>query len=413
MTSVVLVAFLIPLGLLARTLNEERALGAARQDAQSAAVLVDDPVRLDAVLQSINGAGRQTTVFSPDGRTYGAPAERTDSVRLAAAGQAFTARTAGGAEVLVPVASGDGVTVVRTFVPEAHLSAGVSRAWTVLVVVGLALLGVTAVAGDRIAARLSRSVSELADAAERLGAGDLTARVEPSGPKEVASVGVVLNRLGARVTDLLADERELIADLSHRLRTPITALRLDTDLLADPDERTRLTHHVDELVAAVDAVIAEARRHEPRGAVRCDAAVVVRDRARFWEVLATAQQRPFTVVAPAAGSLPVPVTPAALGAALDVLVENVFRHTPARTRLELRVEARADEVVVSVADDGPGLASLENVVRGSSGAGASGLGLDVARRTATDAGGRLELAARSSGSGTQVSLVFPTTLAES
>ena len=69
--------------------------------------------------------------------------------------------------------------------------------------------------------------------AERLGRGDLDARVEPGGPDEVREVGAALNRLAARISELLAREREEVADLSHRLRTPVTALRLDVESLPE------------------------------------------------------------------------------------------------------------------------------------------------------------------------------------
>ena len=171
MTSVVLVAFLVPLGLLARSLASERALATARQDAQQVAVfagaVADDPARLQAALLAVNDGGRRTTVFLPDGTVVGAPAVRTPSVELASLGRALTARSDGGAEVLLPVGAGDGITVVRTFVPSGQLTAGVARAWGVLAVVGLVLLGGTALAGDRIAARLSRSVRDLAQVAEK------------------------------------------------------------------------------------------------------------------------------------------------------------------------------------------------------------------------------------------------------
>ena len=232
-TSIVLVAFLLPLGFVARSLTQERALSVGRQDAQQVALFTDDPVRLQAALVAVNAGDRRTTVFATDGTILGAPAEDSASVALARSGQAFTANTAGGVELLVPVARADGVTVVRTFVPDSQLMDGVYRAWAVLAAVGVGLLAVTALAGYRIAAGLSRSVSDLANVASRLGAGDLRARVEPSGPSEVVSVGNVLNGLGDQVENLLADERELIADLSHRLRTPITATRSLS--FADPD----------------------------------------------------------------------------------------------------------------------------------------------------------------------------------
>ena len=410
MTSVVVMAFLIPLGLLARSLAVERGLAAGRQDAQSVAVFAggtsQDPVRLEAAVLAANRGPRRTTVFLPGGETtVGAPADRTPSVELAALGRALTATTPGGAEVLVPVGGTAGVAVVRTFVPQSELSDGVLRSWLVLGAVGAVLLVGTAVAGDRIATRLSRSMRDLALVADRLGNGDLSARVTPSGPPEVRSVGAVLNELGGRVGDLLADERELVADLSHRLRTPITALRLDVDLLGDVSERDRMATHVEELVGAVDAIIHTARAHERRGPVVCDAAAVVRARGRFWTVLATDQGRDVEIVVPR--SAPVPVGAADLGAALDVLLDNVFRHTPPGTSFAVRVRAAGETVQVSVSDLGPGLAEPGLADRGRSGSGGTGIGLDVARRTAEVVGGSLTVAPGPTGVGTVVTMELP------
>ena len=262
--------------------------------------------------------------------------------------------------------------------------------------------------GDRIAARLSRSVLDLSEVAERLGAGDLTARVEPSGPREVASVGRVLNGLGARVAGLLTAERELVADLSHRLRTPITALRLDVEMLDDSLERDRMTGHVDDLVGAVDAIVWAARHpvHDlPES--RCDAARVVRERARFWGVLATDQGRDLRVDVPEV-AVDVGVSADELGAALDVLVDNVFSHTPARTAFALTVQPahRHRPARVIVEDDGPGFVTADLAERGRSGAGSTGIGLDVARRTAERAGGQLVLESGPAG-GARIVLVLP------
>jgi signal transduction histidine kinase len=413
MTSVVLLAFLIPMGLLARSLAQERALSAGRQDAQSVAVFAggatQDDVRLQAAVLAVNGGLRRTTVFLPDGTRVGEPVSGSPGAQLATLGRALTARTAGGVEVLLPVGGSAGVAVVRTFVPDDELTQGVTQSWLVLAGVGVLLIAATVVAGDRIASRLSRSVLDLSEVAERLGGGDLTARVEPSGPPEVASVGRVLNGLGSQVAGLLAVERELVADLSHRLRTPITALRLDVELLDDSLERDRMTGHVDDLVSAVDEIVWAARHPVydlPES--RCDAARVVADRARFWGVLAADQGRDLRVHVP---DVPVVVGVDAdeLGAALDVLVDNVFSHTPARTPFELAVRVGdpvAGMVQVLVEDDGPGFATTDLAERGRSGAGSTGLGLDVARRTAERAGGRLVLETSAAG-GARIVLELP------
>ncbi|WP_024286577.1 HAMP domain-containing sensor histidine kinase [Cellulomonas sp. KRMCY2] len=393
MTSVVLVAFLVPLGLLARSLAQERALDAGRQDAQSVAVFAggagQDDARLEAAVLAVNGGHRQTTVYLPDGTSVGAAAARTPAVELAGLGTALTSRTDGGIELVLPVGGSAGVAVVRTLVPDAELTEGVQQSWLILAVVGAVLLAGTVLAGDRIAARLARSVLDLSGVAERLGAGDLAARVEPSGPPEVASVGRVLNGLGARVAGLLATERELVADLSHRLRTPITALRLDVDLLADAQERDRMTTHIDELVHAVDAIVWTARHPLHDAPVsRCDAVQVVRDRATFWGVLAVDQGRDLRLDVPDA-VLGVGVGADELGVALDVLVDNVFSHTPDQTPFALAVRPAGDLVQVVVEDGGLGFPTGDLAERGRSGAGSTGLGLDVARRTAERAGGRL------------------------
>lgn len=418
MASVVLVAFLVPLGLLSRSLAADRAVAAARQDSQGVAVFAggagEDDARLAAAVEGANEGGvRATTVLRPDGTVVGPPADRSDAVELAALGRALTARTDGGVEVLLPVGGSDGVSVVRTFVPDSALREGVTRSWAVLAAVGVGLLAGAAVAGDRVAGRLSRSVRDLAHVADRLGAGDLEARVTPSGPPEVVSVGTVLNGLGDRVAGLLADEREAVADLSHRLRTPITALRLDVDLLEDPEERERMATHVDDLVLAVDDVIATARRRGTGGPGRSDAGQVVEDRARFWRVLAVDQGRELRVRLPD-GPAPVAVAADELGAALDVLVDNVFRHTPPGTAFTLAVDLSADVVRVEVGDDGPGLVSADLAERGRSGAGSTGLGLDVARRTAERGGGRLVIRpAGAAGGGAGVALELPAALANS
>lgn len=410
MSTVVLLAFLVPLGLLSRSLAADRALDAARADAQRVAAFAADEsatARLAAELDAANsGAARTTSVVLPDGTVVGPAVAPSAAVELAALGRAVTAETTGGIEVLVPVAGAAGTTVVRTFVPDAELTAGVRDTWLALAGVGAVLLGATALAGDRIARRLARSVQDLAGVADRLGSGDLAARVVPSGPPEVVSVGRVLNGLGARVGGLLAAERELVADLSHRLRTPITALRLDVDLLEDAAERERMAAHVDDLVVAVDDVVRTARRADSQAPVpTCDAAEVVAARARFWAVLASAQGRELQLDVDG-GPAPVGVGPAALGAAVDVLVDNVFGHTPSGTAFGVAVRVVGDVVQVTAHDDGPGLPGGDVVERGRSGAGSTGLGLDVARRTAETAGGRLVVGASPTGGG-QVTLEFP------
>jgi signal transduction histidine kinase len=404
-TSLVLIAFLVPLGLLLRSEAEQRAISAATLRAQSVAALValgqgaDQPAAADA-------DGVRTTVFFGDGSVSGTSAARTPSVELAARGRAFTAEAAGGVEVLTPVQGlAEGTAVVRAFVPDEALHRGVLRTWAVLLLLGLTLFGLGLLLAQWLGRRLVGSVTALAGTADRLAGGDLTARVTPDGPREIRRVGEELNRLAARIGELLTAEREDVADLAHRLRTPVTALRLDVDSLRAEEERARLSADVDHLGRVVDEVIRTARRPVREG-VRplADLAGVAGERVAYWSALAEDTGRPVRCVLP---DRPVPVraAPEDLAAALDALLENAFTHTADEVALRVEVGATADGGGwVTIDDGGPGLPAGADG-RGVSAAG-TGLGLDIARRIAQSAGGAMR-AGRGPLGGAQLRLEFP------
>jgi signal transduction histidine kinase len=349
------------------------------------------------------------TVFLPDGRRIGAPVSPGVNLELARRGRSFSSSIDGGVEVYVPVALPDGRAVIRVFVPAAVLNRGVASAWAFEAALGLALAAGTVIMADRLARSVVRPVRAMADAAVRLGEGDLTVRVEPEGPPEIAQVAFAFNRLGQRVGELLTSERELLADLSHRLRTPLTALRLDAESIGDPEDAKRMEEDVDELQRAVDTTIRRARGHVRSDfGARSDVARVARARVDFWAPLAEDQGREWHLdVTP--GSHEVPVAADDLEAALDALLGNVFAHTPEGTPFRVLVTSGSDGGTrVVVEDQGPGL-SPSMVRRGVSRAGSTGLGLDIARRTAETAGGSLSVRrpkGRAKG-GARVELEFP------
>ncbi|MFI6926805.1 ATP-binding protein [Nonomuraea spiralis] len=381
-TSLVLIALLVPMALLIGAVAENGAMSRATAAAESVAVAVGTPDLALAVEQ----VPRPVTVFLPHETTLGAPAARSDAVRLAATGRSVTAAAPGGREVLVSAQSPDGTAVIRVFVPDAELTQGVRAAWLALLVLGLGLVVLGIVLADRLALAVTRPVDGLARVSHRLAGGDLSARAEPGGPPEVRSVAMALNHLAGRIGDLLAAERESVADLSHRLRTPLTGLRLEAESLRDPEEAGRVQARVDALERAVSAVITEARRRSA-GRGPCDAAEVVRERVRFWSVLAEDQGRPVSVSLP---DLPAPVAVGGeeLAACVDALLGNVFAHTPEGTAMAVRLSPRPSGALLVVEDSGPGFdpGLLE---RGNSGRGSTGLGLDIARRTAESCGGTL------------------------
>ncbi|WP_420849155.1 sensor histidine kinase [Parafrankia soli] len=273
---------------------------------------------------------------------------------------------------------------------------------------------------DRLARSLVAPIMELAEVSHRLAGAQLSARATPAGPPELREVAHALNHLAGRIQELLRDEREHVADLSHRLRTPLTALRLEAEALTDPPEAARVTAAVDGLENAVTALIQQARRNEiagggpgPDGAAQaggkaevasCDAARVVRERVAFWSVLAEDTGRPLSVDVT---DLPAPVRMDAdtLTAAVDALLGNVFAHTPDGTAFAVTLRRRPDGGVdLTVADHGPGLPDGA-ARRGESRADSTGLGLDIARRAAKTSGGRLKTADGPAG-GAAITLVL-------
>jgi signal transduction histidine kinase len=433
-TIMVALAFLIPLAVLVRTLARDRALSAAELEAQSLApvlALTRDTTALDAAVRATDpGARGRLVIILPDATRVGGPPggdgesddpRERDNLDLARQGRAFSAPTRGGIEVFVPVAlEANQTAVVRVVVPNSILRRGVASAWAVEAALGLTLVASAVFVADRLARTIVRPVDALADAAGQLGEGDLSVRINPEGPPEVQQVAVAFNRLGDRVGELLEAERELVADLSHRLRTPLTVLRLDAEGLADPEEAARLADDVDELERAVTGVIRQARRpvRDDLISPETDAAEVAEERLAFWAPLAEDQERPFEFVnAGAAGdgspasttsSTTVAVSADELEAALDALLGNVFAHTPEGTAFRVEVRTLSDGgVSLAVEDSGPGL-SPDLVARGKSGAGGTGLGLDIARRTAEGHGGVFRIS-RSASGGARIAMEFPTT----
>jgi len=403
-TSAVIVAFLIPLGMLVRTLAEDRAVAGASQEAQAVATLVagvNDERQLRDLVSLIDlRSPRATSILLPDGTLIGSPPPHADTeiLRRARAGAAFTLVSNDGAQVLVPVVTERGTVVVRTAVTADVLRQGVTTAWLTFAGLGAALMVVAVVGADQLGRRVSAPVSELAAVAHRLRSGELDARAVPRGPEETVELGTALNRLADRIGELLTAEREAVADLSHRLRTPMTALRLDAGAVNEPELAHRLRDHIGHLERTVDAVVKDARRPVSSTLGRsCDAASVVRDRVAFWSALAVDQGRELAV------SIPSTATPAAIDAndlvdVVDALVDNVFAHTPDGTAFAVSLTDSDPALLrLEVADSGPGAAHPDVVARGHSTADSTGLGLDIVRRAAIAAGGELVIASSPSG----------------
>lgn len=410
-TSAIVLAFVIPLCLLVRTLAEDRALALAEQEARDVAILVSslagDPALADLVL-TLDGRSEsaRTQVLTPDGQVLGGATAGLASdpeVERAAAGTAFTRVDDRGAAILVPVLSDDGTWVVRTVVPQQEMHRGVTRAWLFIVGLGLLLLLSAVVVSGRLARRISTPVTDLATVAHRLREGDLDARAQLAGPPETVELADAFNRLAERIVELLAAERAAVGDLSHRLRTPLTALRLDVESVTEPEPAERLRVHIGQLQRTVDAIVKDARRPVRHTMTSvADATAVVRERAAFWSALAEDEDRRVDIALPAQPCL-VGVDEVDLRDIVDILVDNVFAHTPEGVGFSIGLAVGPGRAVLSVRDEGAPQAGAHRPQAGR--VGVSGLGLQIVRRAA--AGFRGEVEVRAEGQGFLVEVGLP------
>lgn len=409
----VTVAFLVPLAAVVKVVAADRATSVADQEARSLqGVLSAVPAAgLPSVLDQLNAgsSGREAAAFLPDGQEVGASLHvPAAELRLAREGRAFTTASNGQTRVWVSVRLGSGSTFAGVvMVPARLLDAGVLRAWLVLVALGLLIIVLGLLLADRLAHTMVRSVESLGSVTRRLRQGDLAARVEPDGPPEIANVGRAVNELADRIIELLATEREAAADLSHSLRTPLAALQLEADSLRSPAERRRIGLAVAGMTDAVSDVIRQVREDRSRPvATEADLAAAIRDRLAFWALLAGEQSRLATShLPPTPVIVGVPVSE--LAAAIDALVGNVFAHTPEGTAFTVDLTVSEREAILTVADEGPGFPAGMVPERGYSGAGSTGLGLDIVARTAARTGGHVRLHPGSPGARVEVTFARP------
>lgn len=416
-SSALVVAFVIPLCALLVVIAEDRAAGRARDQAHSVASLLGtltDRATLTRAVETISSDGPAVVVVTADDQTFGthgplAADSRAAVERARTTRQAVTVNQDHGIDAVVPVIRAKGVDVVIATVPEDEVRAGIASGWVAISLLGLLLVTTCVLMARELGRRVSTPVTNLGAVAHRLYEGDLSARAVPTGPEETVEVAKALNRLADRIERLLTAERERVADLGHRLRTPVTALRLAADQLSDRDAAARMDRLIDELHHNVDGVVRDARRgireDLPAGT---DLTELVMERATFWRPLAEDLGREVTLTVPSDDRTWVAMSRKEVQECIDTLMDNCFTHTPDGTAISLTVLATPDGAAFEVGDAGAGLTS-DYQGRGHSAGGSTGLGLDIVRRLAEAAGGSLTLgSSHLGGLSVRVSLPRPT-----
>jgi two-component system, OmpR family, sensor kinase len=292
-------------------------------------------------------------------------------------------------------------------------------------VAGLALLGAVVLAlglivGAVIARRIARPLGRLDATARRIADGDLDSRAPVEGTTEQRSLARSFNRMTGRLGQALQAQRQFVADASHQLRTPLTGLRLrleeartESRDAAARAEIDAAIGEVDRLSAMVEELLVLSRAGEARSEIEAqplDLGAEADAAGRRWEGPARDGGVELSV-RHSNGALPVRGSRAALERALDALVENAIRYSPAGTEVEIVARKGGVEVL----DRGPGLAPgeeeavLQRFHRGSAGRrgpSGTGLGLAIAQELAGTWGGGLEIANRGDGGGARAVLTW-------
>lgn len=446
LAAVVLVALEVPLGIANERSQRRDLQQRVERDAVALAALVEDTLQAraapgDPTLRRIVRAygastGARVVVVGPGGtaladsddeRELGRDFSTRPEIASALDGTVATGTRRSdtlGTDLLyvaVPVASGGTVQgAVRASVPTSRLDALVRRYWLILGGVALVVLAAVAVAGLWLARWVSRPLTELRDATRRAEAGDLSVRADAAeGPEEVRELASAFNDMVGRLGQLVGTQEAFVADASHQLRSPLTALRLRIENMQHDgggaeDDLEGALGEVDRLARLVNGLLALARA-ERRAAERApqDVGALVRERAEAWQAAAT--EHGVTLEARAPDGLRAVLTPGALEQVLDNLLANAVAVAPEGSTVAMAAAADGPGgAIVTVTDAGRGMPAddreraFDRFWRGREDRQGSGLGLAIVRSLVeADAGAvRLEEAP---GGGLRAVVTLPAT----
>jgi len=426
LTAVTLVLLEVPLGALYARRERDTTSAVARRDAAVLAVVAGESLEhpgehdlqtLATRYQAETGAevavtdpaGRILVALDPSGPEGGGPDfEAAVAAALLGHSQARRHSDDDGPEtaVAVPIRGTAGVLGVAVVaVPSQPTESRIARAWLALGGFAVVLLGVAALLGLWLARGLARPLLALEAASSRLGDGDLAARAPVEGPAEVAALASQFNRTASRLAELVAAQQQFVADASHQLRTPLTALRLRLENLAVELSGDQAGHlqdaqsEVDRLTRLVDGLLALSRaQQQPPAPTAVDITNVVVERCAAWAALADEQDVALTVAIAAAEPVRATVVPGHLEQILDNLLANAVDASPPGHGIEVGVTESDNSVTVHVRDHGAGMSEQERQrafdrfwQSGATPTGTSGLGLAIVRQLATANGATITL----------------------
>jgi signal transduction histidine kinase len=310
----------------------------------------------------------------------------------------------GNASFLVQAQLRDG-----SWVSIAHRLPEEEFAWPAKLLLTLAVLLVSVVGLSLLAVRwVTRPLALLGRAADELGRDIQRPALDESGPLEVRHAAQAFNTMQARLSRFLRDRAQLLAAVSHDLKTPITRLRLRAELLENAELKAKFVHDLDEMETMTRTTLdflRDANAHEPVQPV--DVNALIESLQANADELGQQVQIQGSAVSPYGGR------PLALQRCLRNLIDNAVKYGKRGT---VHVNDSAARLQIIVADEGPGIPEqqLEQVFEPffrlepsrSRETGGTGLGLSIARDIARAHGGDLVLRNRANG-GLEAVLTLP------
>ena len=275
------------------------------------------------------------------------------------------------------------------------------------IIAATAAILLTAVAAGLVASRVTRPLSKLAVAASAVARGGKAPRVPEEGPEDVRRAASAFNAMTDQVSRTMESQRQLLSAVGHDLRTPITAMRINTEFVEDHDTRERLEKNIEELQELTEAVLSAAKGVGWEEQRKIDLAALIESLCTDMEEVG------IPVTWTAHDAAPLCCRPNEIRRAIRNLIENAVAYGK---KADVRLEQKHDTYEVVVEDDGPGISEadqervFEPFVRletsRSSETGGTGLGLTLVKAIAEGHGGTIRLRNREQG-GLAATLCLP------
>ncbi|MCW2243762.1 ATP-binding protein [Azospirillum canadense] len=237
-----------------------------------------------------------------------------------------------------------------------------------------------------------RPIKRLAAAADALGKGRDVANFKPEGATEVRQAAAAFLKMRERIHRQITQRTEMLAGVSHDLRTPLTRMKLALDMLGDGPEVEELMTDVAEMETMIEGYLAFARGEGTEAVTPTDLTRILN------ETVAGARREGAEVLLEAAADMTLPLRPNAMRRCLANLLSNARRHG---ARIWVQAERRGGSIEILVDDDGPGIpkGSREDVFKPffrldssrNQATGGAGLGLTIARDVVRSHGGDVTL----------------------